>query len=265
MWLLLACTALTPRDTQRPDTGITDTDIPDNPLPSGLTVLDHVAIVDADGRRDNRAVLLLDSRIERVTEAGREWPADADVIDATGLTVIPGLVDSHVHLATAGTTEPVGDMLEVNLRATLAAGVTEVVDLGGPVSLFALRDAIDRGDAIGPRIHAVHLRSVQHTADGVFYEANHLEGSMDMPAVVRALLTEQAARRAAQQGNRPQRAGLSFREPQLGDYCRERERKEHHVEGVEGPAHRGGDERAARLRRRDAPPAHQAGVGGSDR
>jgi mannonate dehydratase len=38
---------------------------------------------------------------------------------------------------------------------------------------------------------------VQHTADGVFYEANHLEGSMDMPAVVRALLTEQAARRAA--------------------------------------------------------------------
>jgi len=38
---------------------------------------------------------------------------------------------------------------------------------------------------------------VQHTANGVFYEANHLEGSMDMPAVVRALLTEQAARRAA--------------------------------------------------------------------
>jgi len=49
----------------------------------------------------------------------------------------------------------------------------------------------------GSRIHAVHLRSVQHTADGIFYEANHLEGSMDMPAVVRALLEEQAARRAA--------------------------------------------------------------------
>ena len=159
MWLLLACTVLTPPgtdlpDTLIPDTGIPDTGIPDPPLPSGLTVLDHVAIVDADGRRDNRAVLLLDGRIERVTESGAAWPADADVIDATGLTVIPGLVDSHVHLATAGTTEPVGDMLEVNLRATLAAGVTEVVDLGGPISLFALRDAIDRGDAIGPRIHA---------------------------------------------------------------------------------------------------------------
>jgi mannonate dehydratase len=50
---------------------------------------------------------------------------------------------------------------------------------------------------LGPRIHAVHLRSVQHTADGVFYEANHLEGSMNMPAVVRALLEEQATRRNA--------------------------------------------------------------------
>ncbi len=50
---------------------------------------------------------------------------------------------------------------------------------------------------LGPRIHAVHLRSVQHTTDGVFYEANHLEGSMDMPAVVHALLSEQASRRTS--------------------------------------------------------------------
>jgi mannonate dehydratase len=48
---------------------------------------------------------------------------------------------------------------------------------------------------LGARIHAVHLRSVQREPHGVFYEANHLEGSVDMPAVVRALLEEQAARR----------------------------------------------------------------------
>lgn len=53
---------------------------------------------------------------------------------------------------------------------------------------------------LGSRIHAVHLRAVQREANGVFYEANHLEGSMDMAAVVRALLEEQAARRGA---NRP--------------------------------------------------------------
>ena len=50
---------------------------------------------------------------------------------------------------------------------------------------------------VGPRIHAVHLRSVQREPGGVFFEANHLEGSADMPAVMRALLEEQARRRAA--------------------------------------------------------------------
>jgi mannonate dehydratase len=48
---------------------------------------------------------------------------------------------------------------------------------------------------LGARIHAVHLRSVEREPGGVFYEANHLEGSVDMPAVVAALLAEQERRR----------------------------------------------------------------------
>ncbi len=47
------------------------------------------------------------------------------------------------------------------------------------------------------RIHAVHLRSTQRLPDGSFFEADHLAGSVDMPAVVRALLDEQDRRRAA--------------------------------------------------------------------
>jgi len=47
-----------------------------------------------------------------------------------------------------------------------------------------------------PRIHAVHLRSTQRLSDGSFYEADHLAGSVDMPAVVRALLDEQDRRRS---------------------------------------------------------------------
>jgi mannonate dehydratase len=46
------------------------------------------------------------------------------------------------------------------------------------------------------RIHAVHLRSTQRLPDGTFYEADHLAGSVDMPAVLRALLDEQDRRRA---------------------------------------------------------------------
>ncbi len=47
------------------------------------------------------------------------------------------------------------------------------------------------------RVHAVHLRSTQRLPDGSFFEADHLAGSVDMPAVVRALLDEQDRRRAA--------------------------------------------------------------------
>lgn len=52
---------------------------------------------------------------------------------------------------------------------------------------------------LGARIHAVHLRSVQREPGGGFYEANHLEGSVDMAAVVEALLQEQNHRRNAGQ------------------------------------------------------------------
>jgi mannonate dehydratase len=50
---------------------------------------------------------------------------------------------------------------------------------------------------LGRHIHVVHLRSVQREPNGIFYEANHLEGSIDLPAVVEALLSQQAWRRRA--------------------------------------------------------------------
>jgi mannonate dehydratase len=67
----------------------------------------------------------------------------------------------------------------------------------GSLGARADNDLVGLAQRWGARIHAVHLRSVQHDAHGVFYEANHLEGSANLPAVVRALLEEQHARRAA--------------------------------------------------------------------
>lgn len=67
----------------------------------------------------------------------------------------------------------------------------------GSLSARAESNLVGIVQRLGARIHAVHLRSVQREAGGVFFEANHLEGSMDMAAVVEALLIEQRARRQA--------------------------------------------------------------------
>ncbi len=46
-----------------------------------------------------------------------------------------------------------------------------------------------------PRIHFAHLRNVTREEDGSFFEAEHLEGSTDMVAVILALMKEEARRR----------------------------------------------------------------------
>lgn len=66
----------------------------------------------------------------------------------------------------------------------------------GSFSARADNDLPEMVRAFGPRIHATHLRSTQRLPDGSFYEADHLAGSVDMPAVVRNLLDEQDRRRA---------------------------------------------------------------------
>lgn len=67
----------------------------------------------------------------------------------------------------------------------------------GSFSARADNDLPAMAKQFAPRIHAVHLRSTQRLPDGSFYEADHLSGSVDMPAVVRVLLNEQDRRRSA--------------------------------------------------------------------
>ena len=50
-----------------------------------------------------------------------------------------------------------------------------------------------------PRVHFAHLRATRREADGSFYESDHLEGDVDMIAVLRVLVAENA-RRAAGEG-----------------------------------------------------------------
>ena len=73
----------------------------------------------------------------------------------------------------------------------------------GSFSARADNDLPAMAKRFGPRIHAAHLRSTQLEADGSFHEADHLAGSVDMPAVVSELLDAQSLRGGYQIPFRP--------------------------------------------------------------
>ncbi|MCK5800286.1 MAG: amidohydrolase family protein [Deltaproteobacteria bacterium] len=122
--------------------------------PPGTRVYDHVTVIDADGRRKDRAVAILNGDIVAVEAAGGIWPDGVHVIDATDRFIIPGLVDAHVHLTRSGATTWVGSALDANLHACLYHGVLAVMDVGSTSSVFDLRDRIARGEILGPTIRA---------------------------------------------------------------------------------------------------------------
>lgn len=97
--------------------------------------------------------------------AGYIEDEDAEIIDLQNSFVLPGLIDSHVHLRGEwspsqrldGVTKEAGDVAydaADNARKTLMAGFTAVQDVGGPKEIFALRRAIKSGKAIGPHVRA---------------------------------------------------------------------------------------------------------------
>jgi allantoinase len=74
----------------------------------------------------NGAIVVLDGRIEQVC-ARNEVPADTEIIDAGDLAILPGLVDSHVHINEPGRTDWEG--FETATRAAAAGGYTTLIDM----------------------------------------------------------------------------------------------------------------------------------------
>ena len=69
-----------------------------------MRVLTGGRLIDGTGAGPVEATIVIqDQRIEAVeTRAYGEWPADAEIIDVAGMTVLPGLIDCHDHLAMHG-------------------------------------------------------------------------------------------------------------------------------------------------------------------
>ncbi len=143
------------------------------PAPArGETVLVHAGrllAVPGRGVERDKTIIIRDGRIAEIRNGyveTLEWEVSR-IINLRNFFVLPGLIDGHVHLT--GELGPRRKLYDVersdsdvalvaagHARKTLMAGFTTVRDMGarGGEAIFAVRDAINRGDVPGPRIFA---------------------------------------------------------------------------------------------------------------
>ncbi len=122
-------------------------------------------LFDGSGREPLERIVVTISG-DRIASVDTKPPRSVPVLDLGGCTLLPGLIDTHVHLALTGTTvaEVIAfagsaserELLEVmrtNAEEALRAGLTTLRDCGAPgQSAFAARAATERGAWLAPRL-----------------------------------------------------------------------------------------------------------------
>lgn len=131
-----------------------------------LTVIHAGHLIAAPGEervREGVSILVRGDEIEAI-ENGFVTPDGAEVVDLSNAWVMPGFIDAHVHITnqqgagrrisafTEGTADRTIDGVMYAGR-TLMAGFTTVQDVGGDIeAVRALRDGVETGDIVGPRL-----------------------------------------------------------------------------------------------------------------
>ena len=125
--------------------------------PDAATLYRGLVLIDGTGApaRPGMAILTRGERIETIAPAAElAPPPGAKVVDAAGLYVTPGLINSHEHLAT----EPNRPWAEAMMRRDLYGGITAVRDMAGDARQLAdIARAARVGEIAGPDVYYVAL------------------------------------------------------------------------------------------------------------
>ncbi|TCC51262.1 amidohydrolase family protein [Kribbella capetownensis] len=154
--------------------------------------LHGATVVTATGTGPEPAGILIDAG--RITRIGGSVPGDAEVVDCTGLTLTPGLIDAHVHLGLASELEPsveygmsvaeiAADMFS-NCAQTLRSGFTTVRDCGGIDA--GLARVVASGKLRGPRIvqcGPIHCQTGGHGHYASEWEPTHVWNEIEVPGL----------------------------------------------------------------------------------
>jgi imidazolonepropionase-like amidohydrolase len=135
--------------------------------------------------QQNNLILIEDTKIvaiileSNVSNIETQIPQDAQEIDATGKTIMPGLIDAHLHLMGIRSMQPIQWTLDMpalraarataDSRKLIEAGFTSVRCAGSDVSVY-LNKAIEEGTIPGPRIVAAHKIITQTAGHGDTHE-----------------------------------------------------------------------------------------------
>jgi imidazolonepropionase-like amidohydrolase len=142
-------------------------------------------------------LLINDGRIMSVESGSAEPPVEADIADLGDTTLLPGLIDAHVHLGFDASRDPVAQMLadsdatlllrmRLAARCALAAGITSVRDLGDRSYLgLTLRDWFRGGCELGPEIVAAGP-PITITGGHCHFMGSEADGELEVRRAVRA-------------------------------------------------------------------------------